>query len=87
MTEPKKPSEPSADEIPEGAQLFMGFTSTQRSALAPGRLVNFESMPGFSDQWPRGYFRHGTTMHLSHLFAHKPPGRAAAAEPHLISAR
>jgi deferrochelatase/peroxidase EfeB len=57
-----------ADRIPEGAQLFMGFTSTQRSALAPGRLVNFESIPGLSDQWPKGYFSHGTTMHVSHLF-------------------
>jgi deferrochelatase/peroxidase EfeB len=57
-----------ADKIPEGAQLFMGFTSTQRSALAPGKLANFESMPGFSDQWPKGYFRNGTTMHVSHLF-------------------
>lgn len=59
---------PGADRIPPEAQLFLGFTSTQRSALAPGRLVNFESLPGLSDQWPRGYFRHGTTMHVSHLF-------------------
>jgi deferrochelatase/peroxidase EfeB len=59
---------PGADKIPAEAQLFMGFTSTQRSALAPGRLVNLESLPGVSDQWPNGYFRHGTTMHVSHLF-------------------
>jgi hypothetical protein len=59
---------PGADKIPADAQLFMGFTSTQHSALAPARLVKFESLPGLSDQWPRGYFRHGTTMHVSHLF-------------------
>jgi hypothetical protein len=25
-------------------------------------------LPGVTDQWPHGYFQHGTTMHLSHLF-------------------
>jgi hypothetical protein len=59
---------PGASLIPEGSQLFMGFTSTQRSALAPDRLVNFETLPGLTDQWPKGYFRNGTTMHISHLF-------------------
>ena len=59
---------PGATLIPDGAQLFMGFTSTQRSALGPGRIANFESLRGLTDQWPRGYFRGGTTMHLSHLF-------------------
>jgi hypothetical protein len=54
--------------IPYNAQLFLGFTSTQRSALGPDRIANFETLPGFTDQWPNGYFRYGTTMHLSHLY-------------------
>lgn len=57
-----------ADLIPEHAQLFLGFTSTQESALGPDRIANFETLPGFTDQWPSGYFRSGTTMHLSHLY-------------------
>jgi len=57
-----------ASAIPDDAQLMMGFTSTQVGALAPGRLVNFETMPGVTNQWPSGYFAGGTTMHLSHLF-------------------
>ncbi|HEX6787665.1 MAG TPA: hypothetical protein VF091_00375 [Gaiellaceae bacterium] len=59
---------PGADAIPEDAQLFLGFTSTQRSALGPTRIANFESLRGVTDQWPDGYFRNGTVMHLSHLF-------------------
>ena len=59
---------PGADAIPEDAQLFLGFTSTQRSALGPKRIANLESLRGVTDQWPDGYFRHGTVMHLSHLF-------------------
>jgi hypothetical protein len=58
---------PGADRIPETAQLFLGFTSTQRAALGPGRIANLETLPGVTDQWPRGYFRHGTVMHLSHV--------------------
>ena len=57
-----------ADEIPDDAQLMMGFTSTQQGALAPGKLVNFEAMPGVTNQWPSGYFMGGTTAHISHLF-------------------
>ncbi len=57
-----------AAQIPESAQLFLGFTSTQRSALGPDRIANFETLPGFTDQWPNGYFRNGTMMHLSHLY-------------------
>ena len=57
-----------ADQIPETAQLYLGFTSTQRSALGPDRIANFETLPGLTDQWPNGYFRNGTTMHLSHLY-------------------
>jgi hypothetical protein len=59
---------PGADAIPDDAQLFLGFTSTQRSALGPTRISNFESLRGVTDQWPGGYFRHGTVMHLSHVF-------------------
>ena len=59
---------PGADAIPDDAQLFLGFTSTQRSALGPTRIANLESLRGVTDQWPNGYFRHGTVMHLSHLF-------------------
>jgi hypothetical protein len=47
---------PGASLIPEGSQLFMGFTSTQRSALAPDRIANLETLPGVTDQWPKGYF-------------------------------
>lgn len=56
-----------ADQIPDGAQLFMGFTSSQKAALGDDRIANLEAIPGLTDQWPDGYFRHGTTMHLSHL--------------------
>jgi hypothetical protein len=56
--------------IPETAQLFLGFTSTQRSSQGPDRIANFETLPGLTDQWPNGYFRHGTTLHLSHLYEH-----------------
>jgi hypothetical protein len=59
---------PGADSIPDTAQLFLGFTSTQQAALGPGRIANVEALPGLTDQWPDGYFRYGTTMHLSHLF-------------------
>jgi hypothetical protein len=59
---------PGADAIPDDAQLFLGFTSTQRSALGPARIANLESLRAVTDQWPGGYFRHGTVMHLSHLF-------------------
>jgi hypothetical protein len=57
---------PGADLIPETAQLFLGFTSTQKAALGPPRIVNFETL-GLVDV-REGYFRHGTTMHVSHLF-------------------
>src|SRR5262249_25754584 len=59
---------PGAESIPADAQLFLGFTSTQRSALGPTRIANLESLRGVTDQWPDGYFKHGTVMHLSHVF-------------------
>jgi hypothetical protein len=59
---------PGADEIPDSSQLFLGFTSSHEAGLGPGRIANFETLPRLTDQWPNGTFRHGTTMHLSHLF-------------------
>jgi hypothetical protein len=58
---------PGADLIPDKAQLFLGFTSTQREGLGPRRIANFETL-GLVDLGPRGYFREGTSMHVSHLF-------------------
>lgn len=59
---------PGADMIPDSAQLFMGFTSSQKAALGGDMVANFEALPGLTDQWPDGYFACGTTMHLSHLY-------------------
>jgi hypothetical protein len=58
---------PGADLIPDGSELFLGFTSTQRHALGPPRIVNFETL-GLVDLGPRRYFQGGTHMHLSHVF-------------------
>src|SRR5262245_54206824 len=58
---------PGADLIPDGAELFLGFTSTQRNALGPPRIVNFETL-GLVELGPRSYFHGGTHMHLSHIF-------------------
>ena len=55
-----------AELIPEGAELFLGFTSTQRSAFGPGKIANFETL-GLVDTRDSGYFHEGTHMHLSHL--------------------
>jgi len=54
-----------AELIPDGAQLFLGFTSTQRAALGPGRIANLETL-GYAHD-PKGYFRGGTAMHVSHV--------------------
>jgi hypothetical protein len=56
-----------AEFIPDNAQLFLGFTSTQKAALGPPQIANFETL-GYVDLGPRGYFRNGTHMHISHLF-------------------
>src|SRR5262249_15054406 len=58
---------PGADLIPHGAELFLGFTSTQKASLGPARIANLETL-GYSDGGPGGYFRGGTTMPLSHPF-------------------
>jgi hypothetical protein len=59
---------PGAQSIPRQAQGFLGFTTTLVSNMGPGNIANLETLPGLTDQWPNGYFKHGTTMHLSHLF-------------------
>jgi hypothetical protein len=58
---------PGADRISDNAELFLGFTSSQKAGLGPRRIANIETL-GYSDGGLRGYFRRGTTMHLSHLF-------------------
>ena len=57
---------PAAGLIPDGAELFLGFTSTQKAALGPAQIANHETL-GYVDL-RSGYFRHGTHMHLSHLY-------------------
>jgi hypothetical protein len=59
---------PGAELIPDGSELFLGFTSTQKAGLGPPGIANFETLPGYTDQWPDGYFLGGTAMHLSHIF-------------------
>jgi len=56
---------PGADLIPNGAELFLGFTSTLKANLGPSRIANLETL-GYADL-RSGYFRHGTAMHLSHI--------------------
>jgi hypothetical protein len=56
---------PGADLIPDGAELFLGFTSTQKAGLGPGKIANHESL-GYVDLGS-GYFHGGTHMHLSHI--------------------
>jgi hypothetical protein len=56
---------PGADLIPDTAELFLGFTSTQSQGLGPRKIVNFETL-GYVDL-RSGYFREGTHMHLSHI--------------------
>jgi hypothetical protein len=58
---------PGADLIPDSAELFLGFTSTQKDGLGPLGIANFETL-GFVDLGPGGYFRAGTSMHVSHIF-------------------
>jgi hypothetical protein len=56
-----------ADQIPAGAMLFLGFTSSHVHGLASGNLPSFETLPGYTDQKPDSYFAGGTAMHLSHI--------------------
>ena len=59
---------PGAQSIPRHAQAFLGFDTTLVSNMGPDVIANLETLPGLTDQWPNGYFKQGTTMHLSHLF-------------------
>ncbi len=54
-----------ADLIPDGAELFLGFTSTQKAGLGPRLIANHETL-GYVDL-RSGYFHGGTHMHLSHI--------------------
>ena len=58
---------PGAHLIPDDAELFLGFTSTQKQMPGRERIANFETL-GYTDVTPNGYFAKGTHMHLSHLF-------------------
>ena len=49
--------------IPDRAELFLGFTSTQKAGLGPPRIANVEEL-GFS---AGGYFARGTHSALSHI--------------------
>jgi hypothetical protein len=57
---------PGADLIPSSSELFLGFTSTQKAGMGPGKIANFETL-GYVDFRGSNYFRHGTHMHLSHI--------------------
>jgi hypothetical protein len=56
---------PGADLIPDTAELYLGFTSTQKHALGARRIANLETL-GYADMGD-GYFVGGTHMHLSHI--------------------
>ena len=58
---------PGADLIPDRAELFLGFTSTQKQQPGRERISNLETL-GYADLGPKWYFAHGTHMHVSHLF-------------------
>ena len=58
---------PGAHLIPERAELFLGFTSTQKQAPGRERIANLETL-GYAAVGPNDYFAHGTHMHLSHVF-------------------
>jgi len=58
---------PGADLIPDTAELFLGFTSTQKAGLGPLGIANYETL-GLVDLGPSGYFRSGTSMHVSHIY-------------------
>jgi hypothetical protein len=58
---------PGAHLIPDHAELFLGFTSTQKQITGRERIANFETL-GYTDVGTKGYFAHGTHMHVSHLY-------------------
>ncbi|MGI5143690.1 DUF7405 family protein [Streptomyces sp. CA-106110] len=60
---------PGAKSIPVHAPIFLGFTTTIKSAESSTPVSNLETLPGWTDQWPNGYFKYGTVMPLSHLYS------------------
>jgi hypothetical protein len=56
---------PGADLIPKTAELFFGFTSTQKRGLGPPRIANLETL-GYTNA-RGGYFDGGTHLALSHI--------------------
>ncbi len=58
---------PGGELIVDGVQMFLGFTSTQKAAMAPDRIASFETLPGHTDQKPGSYWSGGAAMHVSHL--------------------
>ncbi|WP_024794153.1 DUF7405 family protein [Tomitella biformata] len=58
---------PGAEHVPDGAMLFMGFTSSHKDGLAQGNLASFETLPGYTDVKVGDYFAGGTAQHLSHI--------------------
>lgn len=58
---------PGAERIPEGAMLFMGFTSSHVHGLAAGNLASYETLPGWTDAVPESYMAGGANMHVSHI--------------------
>ncbi len=52
-----------AELIPDTAELFLGFTSTQKAGLGPPKIANVEEL-GYSEG---GYFAQGTHLALSHI--------------------
>ncbi|MFF4958792.1 hypothetical protein ACFY2Z_17225 [Streptomyces sp. NPDC001222] len=60
---------PGAKSIPVHAPIFLGFTTTIKSAESSTPVSNLETLPGWTDQWPNGYFKYGTIMPLSHLYS------------------
>jgi hypothetical protein len=49
--------------IPDRAELFLGFTSTQKAGLGPPKIANIEEL-GFANG---GYFAQGTHLATSHI--------------------
>jgi hypothetical protein len=49
--------------IPDGSELFLGFTSTQKAGLGPPKIANLEEL-GFARG---GYFVEGTHLAVSHI--------------------
>jgi len=58
---------PGAEHVPDGAMLFMGFSSSHVHGLAQGNLPSFETLPGYTDVTVDDYFAGGTAMHLSRI--------------------